>query len=877
MDRPLILLCAPVGFGKTTVLVDWLNSRRSEGDLADSVAWLALDESDNDPVEFLRSLIMALRVSAPRVGSSFLHALVSPLPPLPRKILTLLVNELAAFGRHVILVLEDYQVIRERAVHDAVAFLLEKPTALLHMVIVTREDPPLPLPRLRARGAVCELRAADLRFTLDEVTAFAQEVMGLRLSPGDLAALATLTGGWIGALQLVALSMPARAGDVADFIAELAGRRSDLLDYLTDEVLARQSPSMVTFLLHTAVLDRLSAPLCAAVLGEENLDEVQSSLDEIERHNLLAALDGERHWYRYHPLFAALFRARLRQTEPALFTELHRRASRWHEEHGLPHDAIQHALAATDFDGAARLVGTHAMRSLAGGEIHTVLDWCLRLPVGLVQTDPRLGIAYAYALALANQPDVAEAHLQDVEQRLLRDSPSEEVKRVRAQIGLLRGIAALAVGDLERTVALAVEASDALPEHDGVGATFGQLARAYAFRANGDVTSAGERVVADVAKRVARLGFPALARIGFGLLGRLYMTQGRLRRAAKTFGQVERLTDGAQPLGVPMYFLGHGELLRQWNELATADALLQRGIDAVSELTTVDAWVAAHGYVSLARLRQAQGDSRGAMAVLDAFAVLARQREMGPQVLAHVAAARAQLWLTQGNHVAASRWAAACGLAPDGPVSYLRETEYCVLARVLFAKKNPAALMLLDRLLNEAEVHGRMGSAIEILVLRSLAWQALGDRTRAFSSLARALALGEPEGYVRVFVDEGSPMASLLRRARVHGIAPEYGDRLLGFLEDRTVDPDPAAPRPGFPPGASATSVPTLSPLVEALTRRERDVLRLVIVGASNQEIARRLTISTGTVKQHLAHIFGKFGVRSRTQAILKARTLHLD
>jgi len=877
MARPLTFLCAPAGFGKTTVLVDWLNSRRPNEDPTAAVAWCALDESDNEPIRFLRLLVMALRASGARVRRTLLDVLGSPPHPPLRAMLTPLVNDLVASGRKVILVLEDYQVIQHREVHDGVAFLLENPSTLLHVVIVTQEDPPLPIPRLRMNDGVCEVRAADLRFTQDEVTAFVQEVMGRRLASEDLAALAARTDGWIGGLQLIVLSMPAQAEDVSGFITHLAGSRRHLFDYLTEEVLARQAPPIVTFLLHTAVLDRLSVPLCSAVLGAANLDETQSRLDEIERRNVfLIPLDENRHWYRYHHLFADLLRSRLRQTEPALFTELHRRASRWYEEQGLPHDAIQHALAAPDFDRAARLVGTHAMRSLALGEVHAVLQWCQRLPVALVQSEPRLGIAYAHALVFTSHQGRAEAQLQDVEQRLPPDSSSEEVRGIRGWIVLLRAIAALALGDLDRAVALATEAYSVLPEREVEGRAHAQLAPAYAFRVSGDVTPASERVVMAVAKQMERLGFPTLARVGESLLARLYMCQGRLRRAAAAFSQAEQIAGPHVLHGAPMYCFGRGELLRQWNELDRAETLLQQGMASVSALNFVDAWVAVQGYVSLARVRQARGDSRGAMAVLDAFTVLARQREMAPQVLAHAGATRAQLWLMQGNDVAASHWAATSGLTPDDPVSYLREAEYCTLARVLVVKKRRAALALLDRLLHDAESHGRMGSAIEILALTSLAWHAFGDPTRAFSALARALALGESEGYVRVFVDEGSPMASLLRRARVRGIAPEYGARLLGVLEDRAVDPDPAAPRPVFTSSSSAVSPATSGLLAEALTRREHEVLRLMSLGASNHEIARRLTISTGTVKQHVLHIFGKFGVRSRTQAVLKARTLNL-
>jgi len=875
-DRALTLLSAPAGFGKTTVLVDWLTSRGS-GEDSPAVAWVALDEDDNDPVRFLRVLIIALRVSDPHFGESLLDMLQSPPHPPFRSMLTVLINDLVASGRRVTLVLDDYQEIRNQQVHDAVAFLLEKPPAFLRVVIATREDPPLPLPHLRASAALCEVRADDLRFTPDEVASFVEEVMGRRLSSEDLASLARRTEGWVVGLQLICLSMPAQADAASGFIADLAGSRRYLLDYLVDEVLTRQPPSVATFLLHTAVLDRLSAPLCSAVLGEENPDEIQSRLDAVAHRNLfLIPLDEDRRWYRYHHLFADLLRARLSSTEPALFNELHRRASAWYEGQGFTRDTIHHALAAADFDRAADLVESNAMRYVARGEIHAALEWCRRLPAVSVQSRPRLGVAYAYALVLTDQPDLAEAQMQEVERGLPPDAPIEAVGGIRGRVALLRALAARGTGDLDRSVTLATEADGLLPERDAEGRAWVQMLTAGAFQANGDVTSASERLIVSAAKYAGRLGFPALERASLSGLAGLYMCQGRLRRAAKIFARAEQAAGAHIVLGAPVYYFGRGELLRQWNELDRAEPLLQRGIESLSALNGVDAWVAARGYICLARLRQARGDSRGAMAVLDAFTVLARQREMSPSVLVHAAAARAQLWLLQGNPLAASQWAATCGVTPDDAVRYLRELEYGVLARVLITHKNRAAMVLLDRLLADAEVHGRMGSAIEILVLSSLAWRAFGDRSRAISTLARALALGEPEGYVRVFVDEGAPMASLLRRAHVQGIAPEYAARLLGVLEARRVDPASEVPRAArsMIPGAELQQS---SPVVEALTAREYEVLRLVVLGASNDEIARKLTVSPATVKRHLSHIFDKFGVRSRTQAIQTARVLHFD
>src|SRR5579871_2620163 len=840
--RPLTLLCAPAGFGKTTLLVDWLASRRTPDGPPAAVAWLSLDEGDNDPTQFLRFLIAALRAADPRIGATLLEVLNTPPHPSIRAMLTLLVNDLVAAGRDMTLVFEDFHVIRDRVIHDAVAFLLDNPPALLHIVIMTREDPPLPLPRLRVADAVCEVRAADLRFTLKEATAFLEEVMRRRLSPQDLSALVTRTEGWVGGLQLAALSMPKQADEISAFIAGLAGSHRYLLEYLTDEVLARQSPPIVTFLLRTSILDRLNVELCGAVLGEENLDDTRAKLDEVERRNLfLVPLDDERRWYRYHRLFADLLRARLRQTDPVLFADLHNRASRWYEQHAVSGEAIQHSLTAQDFDRAAQMVQSSSLRSIAQGEVQIVLDWYRRLPVPLVESDPRLGIPYAYALMLSNQPDLAKAEMQNVERHLPSDPTSLDARAARGRIALLRAIQAIGNGHLDQTVALAAEAQALLQPQDEVARAFSQLGMAYAFRVSGDVAPASERTLVAATEEAGRLNLPALERVGLSLLARLYMCQGKLRRAEVTFDRAERVIGRHVLMGAPIFHFSRGELLREWNDPRGAETSLQQGIDAISERNGVDAWVAMEGYFSLARLRQAQGDGPGAMGVLDAYARLARRFDVGPQMLDVAAAARARLWLMQGNQTAAARWAAGAGLSSDDAVSYAHETEYKVLARVLIAVKDPAAAPSLNRLLADAERCGRIGGAIEILTLLSLAWYALGDRARAFAALDRALTLGEPEGYVRVFADEGAPMASLLRRARLHGIAPEYTARLLAVIEGGRGGPIASRAVSESAPPSIAPRSPAASALVEPLTEREREVLRLAISGASNQEIARPL------------------------------------
>jgi len=875
VNGALTLVCAPAGFGKTTLLVDWLRVRESETAVPLTVAWVSLDEDDNDPVRFARLLTSALRVSVPGIGEAVLTMVRSPQPP-PLKIpLTVLINELMTSQREVLLVFEDYHAIRQPLIHEGVAFLLEHLPPRLHVAITTREDPPFPLVRLRSRGAVCELRAVDLRFTLEETTAFLREVMGLPVSAGDAATLHARTEGWIVGLQLAGLSVP--AGDVAGFVAAFGQTHRHILDYLREEVLARQRPAVQSFLLRSAVLDRLSGPLCDAVLGDEQPNGSQALLEEIERRNLfLIPLDTERGWYRYHHLFADLLRLRLQHTQPAVVPELHQRASAWYEGQGMPYPAIRHALAGTDFEHAAHLIEQHGAPAIMQGQVHTVLGWFQELPTGLVQARSLLGTVYAFALAVTNHLEEAEARLQDAERGLASDDHEEEAEFVRGRIALLHSIIGTATGNFGSAVTLATEALRLLPAHDVWGQGMARVFAVYAFRASGDVAVHAERAVVDVVTQAKAARLPIMARLSIGVLGRLYMCQGRLRRAAAQFKEAAQVLDARIPTGLPLYAFGYGELLREWNDFDQAEVFLNQGIEATMAVNLVEAYVAMDGYFSLARLRQARGDSDGTMGALDAFTALAKERGMGATVVARAAAARAYLWLRQGNAMAAVRWADTCGLGLEDPANFLREPEYLTLARVLIAKKNRAVLALLARLLQDAERQERMGSAIEIHVLRALALQALAEPAPAIQALERALALGAPEGYVRVFVDEGAPMATLLRRAHAKSFVPDYAVRLLGFFGKPPADLD--GPGPAKPSSIRAlTGRPeSIALLVEPLTDRERDILRLLVAGASNQEAAKQLFVATSTVKSHVHRIIGKLGVKNRMQAVAKAKALDL-
>ncbi|HEX6557555.1 MAG TPA: LuxR C-terminal-related transcriptional regulator [Ktedonobacteraceae bacterium] len=869
-ERALTLVSAPAGFGKTTLLAQWF----MKSDLP--VAWLSLEVEDNDPTRFLYYVIAALRTLDAHIGTTALAMLRTPRPLLPEVVLAVLSNDLLERGGgDFALVLDDYHVITDETIHRGMTFLLEHLPSQMHLILASRTDPPLLLARLRAQGQLTEVRTAELRFGAAEAGTFLQNVMGLNLEDSAIAILEQRTEGWIAGLQLAALSLQGRA-DVSAFLAAFTGSHRYVLDYLYDEVLVRQPTAVQQFLLRTCILERLSGPLCDAVTEQEGS---QAMLEGLERANLfVVALDDERGWYRYHHLFAQALRSHLQQREPMLLVELHRRASAWYEQHHLPIEAVQHALAMPDVELAARLIEPIALLVALQGQIYTVLGWLNALPEALVCTRPFLCVYHAQLLIFTNQLEAAEARLQDAEQGA---QVQEEVSASQAQIILgwvldIRADIALFSGDIPQALSLAHQALELLPETDVLPRASALATTIRVYLVSGDVTPATEYEVVAAAAfiRTSDNLFSTVSSIC--LLARLYVLKGSLRQAAATYTQVAQVAPRPEVLQTAFsslfYYFGLGDLLRERNELEAAERHLAQGMVLVKERLTLEPFVAILGYTSMARLQQARGNSREAHATLDGLVQVAAQRHFPPHLLPQVAAVRAQLELAQGNVAAAIRWADTSGLsAKDEDLRYPREGAYLVLARVRIAqaRDDPAspflqdALHLLDRLLQDAEAKARLGSVLEMLVLRALALEVQGNRTSALSTLEQALVFAAPEGYIRLFVDEGEPMLALLRQAHVRSRVPGYVATLLRVFGEQNVSDLPAS-----------SARPSL--LTEPLTERERDILRLLLEGASNREIARRLVLSVNTVKRHVYNLCGKLGVQSRSQAIIRARDRHL-
>jgi LuxR family maltose regulon positive regulatory protein len=922
----LTLITAPAGFGKTTLLTQGLgvggwelgsSPANSQSPIPGppQVAWLSLDPTDNDPTTFLRYLIAALQTIVPDIGATALALLRSPqLPPIDT-LMTALLNDAIALPQAALLVLDDYHVITMAAIHQALGFLLDHLPPQLHLIIATREDPPLLLARLRARGQLTELRAADLRFTPDEATSFLADTMMLPLTAEAIAALETRTEGWIAGLQLAALAMRDRS-DLEEFVAAFTGSNRFVVDYLMEEVFSRQPAYIQTFLLQTAILDRMCGPLCDVVLGVGEMATSTSPppsapgpqaysqliLEALERANLfLVPLDDERCWYRYHHLFAEVLRSRFLGMPLALHpssqlmlasrggvkeaaAELHRRASVWYEAQGLMSEAVEHTLMAQDWERAAEMIEQAYISLMLHGQVQTLLDWLTRLGDAPVRTRPMLGIVHADLLIITSQFQAAGARLQRVEQSVQAGMPSERDQAVLGKVASARAGIAWLSGNLTDCVALASQALDLLPLSDPpiTERVFAGVLAAHAFLVTGDVAPQTERQVAALEPLARASGNIVVVRHSLNLLARLQVLQGHLRQAAITYQKTSPPQLGQEQPHLlawnQAYYAGMGDLLREWNDLDAARRQLEQWTDLVAAFAMPHEAI-LFGFVTKARLQYACREYSDAIATLEMFMQLARQRSFVASLVVRARAIQTQLCLAQGDVVSANQWLADCGLTADDELSFDREVEHITLARVLVAqgRSEPAtdhlhdALRLLDRLLQAAERSRRLDSAIEIHILQALAYQTSGDRNGALVALSRALALAAPEGYVRVFVDEGAPMLALLREAYARGIARDYIATLLAAFPEAQSDRERRAQN-NDTPALRSRSLERSSALVEPLTARELEVLQLLAAGASNGAIAEALVISIGTAKKHVNNILAKLDVRSRTQAAIWAR-----
>ena len=858
--RKLTLVSAPAGFGKTTLLSKWCESRADEGH---SVAWLTLDKGDNDPVRFLSYLVAALRSIEEGIGEGVLAALRTPEPPKLEALAGALVNEMAALPNGLDLVLDDYHVIDSEAVHRAVTFLLEHLPEGMHLVISSRVDPPLPLARLRARGQMAELGAADLAFTEKEAGSFLKGVMELNPSAEDVAKLEGRTEGWIAGLQLAALSMRGRE-DVSGFVEIFSGSNRDVLDFLAEEVLESQPEAVREFLIATSVVERMSAPLCDTLTGSNDGDEM---LQRLERENVfVVALDDERRWYRYHHLFADFLRGRLGRESPGLAAELHLRASAWYEENDSTPEAIGHALSAGDYERAARLIEQGIPGALRRGEFPTVLRWLEALPTEAKRRRPRLLPRHAVALTLTGSSDDVEPLLGEAE-KIAQTTAKQDRRFLLGYAAAVRSWRARLRGDVPGAVEYARLALSLLPEEDLDQRSFAASNLGFALRITGDLAAADEALAE--ALKIARA-----ADHTYGMLStmvwraRVQMELGRLRQAEDSFGRALRFVAergvGLLP-AAGIAHIGIGALLYERDELEEAERELEEGIRLAERAGEVGNLV--WGYVTLSQTKRARVDEEGALKMAREAERVARSSGADLQ-LAIAVAWMTRLRLARGDLGGAAGQERAASANGAGNAGAARFAHLLTSARLLRAEgRHREALGLLEEPREETEASGRTGDLINVLTLQALALWEGSKRERAVGTLAEAMVLAEPEGYVRTFVDEGPPTAEILSAmfaAQQRGsldppVPAHYLRKLLVVLERDSAHP--ASPVGGLP---------------EHLSGREHEILQLVAAGKSNRRIAQELYVSVGTVKTHLNNLYRKLGVRSRTQAVARARELKL-
>ncbi len=871
LERRLILVSAPAGSGKTTVLGQWLATR------ALPAAWVSLDERDNDPARFWAYVIAALQTLDPEIGVTALALLHAPQPPPVETLLTELLNDLLLLSADSVLVLDDYHVIERPEVHAGCTFLIEHLPPQLHLALASRAEPPLPLPLWRARRQLLEFDAGDLRFTPQEATDFLNRVMELRLSAAQIAALEQATEGWIAGLQLAALSMQGEA-DLEGFIGAFSGSHRYVFDYLAQEVFARQSELVQRFLLETSILERLNVPLCDTLTQEEL--PAQSILATLEKSRLfLVPLDNERRWYRYHQLFGEFLRARLAQSRTAEEIEtLHRRAAIWHMVQNHLEETLYHYRAVGDFEKIAEILELTADDFFIKSTLLSLIGWVELLPPELRQRHPRLSMIYAWATLATGHFEQAEETLREIETLLgatteeLLDDPAALAPALRfplIEVAVLRTAMGMHTFELDNVRQAAQRLLPHLEEGERrcLHNTAASLRPVLLFNLGlacefqGDLASALPALAKALELSLTEHNLHIVP-LALGHLGQLQTLQGRLHEAEATYRRALRHAEEMSSVPSPLAgnaYAGLGQLYYRWNDLVRAEMYLQQAVELGRPWRSWESLLP--GYLGLSQLHSLRREWEAAFALLETLEQLCREAQMEP-LLSAVELTRVQLYIRRGDREAVAQWAAGRSLEPAGEPLYLLEGEALAHARVLLAlDRSSEALRLLEQWLPSMEAGERWDRVIEARVLQARAWETVGRREQALEALERALALGEPAGYVRVFADEGAQLAPLLRNVQAPGVSPTYVEQLLAACE----------------PAVAAGSAPSAAqPLVEPLTARELEVLQELARGLTNAEIAEALFVSLNTVKSHLKSIYGKLQVQNRTEAVLRAQELGL-
>lgn len=860
----LVLISAPAGFGKTTLLCESLAKTDHP------FAWISLDDADNDPVRFWTYFIAAFQTVYPNVGRISIRSLQSTQLPQIEPILTTLINEVADIPQDIVIVLDDYHIIVNQSIHDTMSFFIDHLPPQIHLAIATRVDPPLPLTRLRGRSQLYELRTADLRFTPDETEVFFNETMRLNLPDESVAALEHRTEGWIASLQMAAISMRDR-NDTSNFVQAFSGTHHYIMDYLTEEVLQRQEEDVQSFLLYTSVLDRMTSPLCNALTGK---DDGEQKLAQIEAANLfLVPLDEDRKWFRYHQLFADLLRSRLSRYQPDLLLRLYRRASNWFEDEDLLTEAVHYALMAEDYERAANLTESIAM-SMISESRHTALKgWLMKLPRDLIINRPWLCVSLASIHLIAGDFDEVEPLLETAENMLsaregLQPSATgTESNFILNHIIALRTTSALLHWEVTRTVDLCHEALSNLPNDQQTTRCLLTFNLGSAYWIKGELGIA-RRYLEESINLSRSTGNFFIALVALGHLADIQAKQGFLRQAAETNKRAIRLGTewgGGEPLPATGYaFISLAHVLYEWNKIEEAMSHMIRGIELSGKGT--ESTIAVMAFPGLALLNQLENKTAEVSEALDRAGRIVSASN-NTMISGIAEAWLAKLALARGETHIAERWAA----LPENTDLNLNEVpdawsefRYLTLVRLHIVRGMSEGIPdCLDKLRQKAEADGRIGSVIEALILQSLVFQMMDRSEESLVSFERALRLTEPEGYIRIFIDEGKPVDALLREAASRGICPDYVEKLLRAFE---------LPESSADQGGEYTEIHLSHPL----TTRELEVLKLMSEGSSSREIASELFVSVDTVKKHIKNIYAKLDVHKQTMAVTRARELGL-
>lgn len=844
LDKNLILISAPAGYGKTTLLAEWAATCHN------SIGWVSLDGYDNEFMRFLAYITIAFTNIHPNFGSNT-RVLLKASSTLPASaILSSLINDISEIPNAFYLVLDDYQFITNTLIHDALSYLLEYLPHHMHLVIATRVDPPLPLPRLRSRNQLVEIREKDLRFTSEEVAQYLKEGMGLELPAGDVSALDARTEGWIVGLQTAALSIQDKR-EPSLFIQSFSGSNRFILDYLEEEVFNRQSDDVKKFLLETSILDQLCASLCEAVTCQP---DCQRLLERIEKANLfLISLDEERQWYRYHHLFTDILRKRLQQTRPKELVELHTRAADWYEQHGWISESISHTLIIKDFKRAATLIEQNAMRMLSGGELTTFLSWLEALPAEFSSHRPWLFIYKAWAKASRGQTNELETLLTEAERLINPDSTDEETLDLLGNIAGVRAYNSVYALDMHQTIELASIALQKIPKKNVVTRYIVTVALVIAngFLDQLEKSCQAYRNVLVAAQEVGNTYISVTARCDLAIC---LKHQGKLHSANTIYKEAREILaenrKGENPVWAALE-VGEGDLYREWNDLNYAELMIKSGIKYGLQRGGPD-WLVL-GYIALLQLLQAKGDLSGATHALQEADLIVHNFSIVPSTRDVLEKVRVKLWLAKGELQKAVDWFEENKQA----ILYFPIHVPIAFARILIAQnRTDEALCLLSGLSQAAESGERFGNLIEILILQSLTLKSAMKNAEALKVFEKALLLAEPENYTRIFLDEGQPVFELLSASydQKGPASKEYVASLLNAF-----------------PNYRHKNTP-----VESITEREQEILGLIASGMTNKQIAERLVLAPGTVRAHTANIYRKLDVSNRMQAVARVKELHL-